>query len=101
MKFKGILCIAGTLIVGFGLGSLYTSHQYKEKIVNNYLIAQQEGSELNPDEIWTVQDTMSEGVHTVVCNSCGKVLNEYTLKEFNQHMMQHAENREGTSYSLK
>lgn len=101
MKFKSILCIAGALIVGFGLGSLYTSHQYEEKIVNNYLVAQQEVSELNPDEIWIVQDSMSEGGRTVVCNSCDEVLNEYTIKEFNQHMMQHAENGEGTSYSLK
>lgn len=101
MKFKSILCIAGALIVGFGLGSLYTSHQYEEKIVNNYLVVQQEGSELNLDEIWTVQDSMSEGGHTVVCNSCGEVLNEYTIKEFNQHMIGHAEKNETASYTLK
>lgn len=101
MKFKSILCIAGTLIIGLGLGFLYTSKQYEEKIINSYLVAQQEESELNPDEIWTVEDSMSEGGHAVVCNSCGEVLNEYTLKEFNQHMMQHAENDETASYTLK
>lgn len=101
MKFKSILCIAGTLIIGFGLGFLYTSKQYEEKIINSYLVAQQEESELNPDEIWTVEDSMSEGGHAVVCNSCDEVLNEYTLKEFNQHMMQHAEKEETASYTLK
>lgn len=101
MKYKGILFIAGSLIVGFGLGSLYTSHQYEEKIVNNYLVAQQEDAELDTDEFWTVEDTMSEGGHTVVCNSCGEVLNEYSLKEFEQHMIQHAQKDETASYTLK
>lgn len=99
MKFKGILCIAGALIVGFALGSFYTSKQYEEKIVNRYLDVQAV-SELDSDEIWTVQDTMSEG-YDVVCNGCGEVLNKYTLKEFNQHMIGHAEKNETASYTLK